>query len=120
MVVLPGIVTTQENGTRTYQPIRTRIKSIRTESKQLEYAIPGGLIGVELDIEPALAKRDLLAGDTLGIEGHLPPCWKEMEIRYELMRRFINEETNQRIAPVGQKEVLEIHIGAAYSLGRVQ
>ena len=101
VIILPGVITKHQDGKRTYKPVRTKIVSLKAETKELKYALPGGLIGVELEIDPILTKRDLLVGNFLGVEGHLPPCLKEIKIRYELMRRFITDEnTNQKISAI--------------------
>jgi translation initiation factor 2 subunit 3 len=36
------------------------------------YAIPGGLIGAGLDIDPTLTRKDLLVGNVIGEPGKLP------------------------------------------------
>ncbi len=48
-----------------YSPIRAKILSINSEKNQLESAIPGGLIGVQLDIDPSIATNDNLAGNLM-------------------------------------------------------
>lgn len=48
-----------------YQPINCKILSINSEKNKLEYSIPGGLIGIKLDIDPALTAKDNLVGNIL-------------------------------------------------------
>lgn len=52
-----------------YTPINCKILSIDSERIELNYAIPGGLIGVQLDIDPAMTGND-------GTVGHMlfKPC----------------------------------------------
>lgn len=53
-------------------PIRTRIVSLEAEKNSLLYAVPGGLIGVGLLIDPSLTRNDRMVGNVLGAVGSLP------------------------------------------------
>lgn len=44
--VRPGIVSKDSEGRSTCTPIYSRIVSLFTEQNELQYAVPGGLIGV--------------------------------------------------------------------------
>jgi translation initiation factor 2 subunit 3 len=48
-----------------YSPIEARVISINSESENLEKAYPGSLIGVQLDIDPALSRNDNLVGNVM-------------------------------------------------------
>lgn len=48
-----------------YEPIETTVISINSEKNKLNYAIPGGLIGVGLTIDPAITTGDNLVGSIL-------------------------------------------------------
>ena len=65
--LLPGFVKKSEKKKYryVYSPLKAQILSISSEENKLEYAIPGGLIGVQLDIDPALTTNDGLAGNIL-------------------------------------------------------
>lgn len=45
-----------------YEPISGQVLSIKSDMNELDYAISGGLLGVQLTIDPAFARNDLLAG----------------------------------------------------------
>jgi translation initiation factor 2 subunit 3 len=45
-----------------YAPILGEVLSIKSDMNELEYAIPGGLLGIQLTIDPSFAKSDLLSG----------------------------------------------------------
>jgi len=49
----------------TYMPIKSTIISIHSENNSLQYAIPGGLLGVQLTIDPSLTAKDALIGNIL-------------------------------------------------------
>ena len=48
-----------------YKPLKATVVSIKSENNTLEFAIAGGLIGVQLDIDPALTINDHLVGNVL-------------------------------------------------------
>jgi translation initiation factor 2 subunit 3 len=74
--VRPGLRmrSTDANGETvlTCQPIRSRAKTLSSEKISLLYAIPGGLIGVGTNIDPALTRQNKLVGNLIGAPGTLP------------------------------------------------
>lgn len=60
--IRPGIVTKGANGETKIIPILTKIVSLKAEKNHLIYAVPGGLIGVGLKIDPFLTRADRLVG----------------------------------------------------------
>ena len=67
--IYPGYVTKNKDSTVDcqwrYKPIKCKILSINSEKNNLEFAVPGGLIGIKLDIDPALTAKDNLVGNVL-------------------------------------------------------
>jgi len=70
-------------------PIRSRIVQLKTENNQLLYAVPGGLIGVGLMVDPSLTRNDKLVGNLLGYPGKLPLIYMEIEIEFKLLKKLI-------------------------------
>jgi translation initiation factor 2 subunit 3 len=70
--IRPGIVTKDSSGRNRCQPIYSRIVSLHAESNHLQFAVPGGLIGVGTKIDPTLCRADRLVGQVLGAVGKLP------------------------------------------------
>lgn len=62
--ILPGFLSKIKNKW-CYKPIIATIESINSEKNNLEKAIPGGLIGVKLSVDPSLTASDGLVGSTL-------------------------------------------------------
>merc|ERR1712222_86833 len=54
--IRPGSVLKDSNGGTKCKPIRSRIVSLNTEQNSLQYAVPGGLIGVGTKIDPTLTR----------------------------------------------------------------
>ena len=70
--VRPGIVMKEESGRIKCTPIYTRIVSLYAEQNELQFAVPGGLIGVVTTMDPTLTRADRLVGQVLGEVGSLP------------------------------------------------
>lgn len=60
--IRPGIVTRDDKGALKCKPIFSRIVSLNSETNDLKYAVPGGLIGVGTRIDPTLCRADRLVG----------------------------------------------------------
>nr|CAB3496074.1 unnamed protein product [Digitaria exilis]CAB3500965.1 unnamed protein product [Digitaria exilis] len=55
--VRPGIVMKDENGNIKCTPIYSRIVSLYAEQNELQFAVPGGLIGVGTTMDPTLTQK---------------------------------------------------------------
>jgi translation initiation factor 2 subunit 3 len=45
-----------------YDPMMGSVRSIKSDKNELKFAIPGGLLGIEVTIDPSFAKSDQLSG----------------------------------------------------------
>lgn len=122
--VRPGIVSKDTEGKLTCKPIFSRIISLFAEQNDLEYAVPGGLIGVGTKIDPTLCRADRMVGQVLGAVGALPDIFIELEISYFLLRRLLGVRTEgdkkgAKVQKLTKNEVLMVNIGSLSSGGRV-
>ena len=127
--VRPGIVTKKESpeggsGATTVvcSPIFSRISSLYAESNDLQYAVPGGLIGVGTRIDPTLTRADRLVGQVLGLRGKLPKVFAEIEISYYLLRRLLGVKTSDggkqaKVQKLAKGEILMVNIGSTTGTG---
>ncbi|KAJ1668873.1 eukaryotic translation initiation factor 2 subunit gamma [Coemansia sp. RSA 1646] len=96
--------------------LRSRIVSLNAEANSMQFAVPGGLIGVGSLLDPALTRQDLLAGNVLGHPGKLPKVYTELEINYFLLRQLLGMQKDKRkssnIGPLKKNEILKIAIGS--------
>ena len=104
--VRPGVVSKDSEGKLTCKPIFSRIVSLFAEQNELQYAVPGGLIGVGTKIEPTLCRADRLVGHVLGAVGCLPQIFIELEISYYLLKRLLGvrvegDKKGARVSPLG-------------------
>jgi len=122
--VRPGITTKNADGSLHCKPIKSRVLTMYTEGNDLQFAVPGGLIGVGTKIEPTLCIADRLVGQVIGSEGSLPPIYYQIEIQYHLMRRLLGVRSEgkakgAKITDLSKNEVLLVNIGSLSAGGRV-
>eukprot|EP00475_Leptophrys_vorax_P009094 TRINITY_DN15980_c0_g2_i1.p1 TRINITY_DN15980_c0_g2~~TRINITY_DN15980_c0_g2_i1.p1 ORF type:complete len:241 (-),score=47.35 TRINITY_DN15980_c0_g2_i1:56-724(-) len=96
--IRPGLVRKDEKGNFRCTPIRSKVKSLFAEKNELQYAVPGGLIGVGTTLDPFLTKADRLVGQVAGIPGTLPPVLEEMEICFTLLQRLVGTDNSSSFA----------------------
>merc|ERR1712060_14809 len=122
--IRPGSVTKDEKGNVECRPLRSRIMELKAENNQLQYAVPGGLIGVGTKIDPTLTRSDRLVGMVLGHPGKLPSIYIEIEVKFYLLRRLLGVKTEGdnkagKVAKLKKGEVLMVNIGSTAAGGRI-
>lgn len=121
--VRPGIVTKDDRGLIRCEPIRSRVLSLFAEENDLQYAVPGGLIGVGTKIDPTLCRSDRLVGYVLGEAGKLPDIFTELEINFFLLRRLLGVKTEAglttKVQRLAKGEVIMVNIGSTSSGARI-
>lgn len=122
--VRPGIVAKDASGAMRCTPIYSRIVSLFAEQNALQYAVPGGLIGVGTTVDPTLTRADRLVGQVLGGVGALPDVFTELEINFFLLRRLLGvrtqgEEKQGKVSKLAKNEVLMLNIGSMCTGARV-
>ncbi len=121
--VRPGIVTKDNEGRVHCKPIYSRIASLLAEQNELQFAVPGGLIGVGTKIDPTLCRADRLVGQVLGAVGKLPAIYTELEVSYYLLRRLLgvrsDDKKTTKVKKLEKNEVLMVNIGSTSTGGRV-
>jgi translation initiation factor 2 subunit 3 len=122
--VRPGIVLKDESGAVVCKPIYSRICSLYAEHNDLKYAVPGGLIGVGTKIDPTLTRGDRLVGQVLGLRGHLPHVFTEVEISFYLLRRLLGVKAQEgskqaKVQKLAKQEILMVNIGSTATGGKV-
>ena len=81
--IRPGIIMRNADGTCTCRPLRSRIVSLLAEQNQLQFAVPGGLIGVGTMVDPALCRADRLLGMVMSSVGKGPSIYTEIKAEGE-------------------------------------
>jgi len=122
--IRPGIVSKDSKGATVCRPILSRINTLSSESNALNYAVPGGLIGVGTIIDPFQTRQDRLIGHVLGHPGKLPNIFVEIEVKYYLLRRLLGVKTDGdakagKVAKLKKGEILMVNIGSTAAGGRI-
>lgn len=68
VIIYPGFISKKkvdESDSWSYKPLKCKVLSINSDKNSLTYAISGGLIGVQLNIDPAMTRDDELVGQVL-------------------------------------------------------
>ena len=122
--IRPGIVQRGQNGQVKCVPLFSRVVSLFAEGNDLQYAVPGGLIGVGTKIDPTLTRGDRLVGQVLGRGGTLPDIFTEIEINFFLLRRLLGVKVEGdgkqgKVKKLEKGEMVMVNIGSTSTGGKV-
>jgi translation initiation factor 2 subunit 3 len=121
--IRPGIVSKDPEGNYQCRPIFSRIVSLFADQNDLQFAVPGGLIGVGTKVDPTLCRADRLVGQVLGGVGKLPDIYIEIEINFFLLRRLLGVKSQgdkqAKVSKLAKDEVLMVNIGSTSAGGKV-
>jgi translation initiation factor 2 subunit 3 len=98
-----------------YSPIVTSIVGISNGSDELREALPGGLIGISTEIDPAFTKADGLVGNVVGHAGKLPESLQSITIKYHKLNRPDLPEQG-----IKDNEAFILGVGTATVIGYVK
>ena len=114
--IRPGIVMKAANGQKKVTNIYSRIVSLKAEKNDLIYAIPGGLIGVGLKVDPFLTRGNRLVGKILGHPGKLPDIDEKIVVKTHLLKRLLGVKKGDRnmvhVGEIKMSEQLLVNAGS--------
>ncbi|EAL67905.1 translation initiation factor 2 gamma [Dictyostelium discoideum AX4] len=121
--VRPGVISKELDGKIKCSPIFCRIISLFAEENELQYAVPGGLIGVGTKIDPTLCRADRLVGQVLGSVGKLPEIFVALEVNFFLLRRLLGVKSDgdkqSKVKKLSKEDTLMVNIGSTSTGCRV-
>jgi translation initiation factor 2 subunit 3 len=123
--IRPGRVEKNSNtGALSCTPLFSRVISLLAENNQLLYAIPGGLIGAGLNLDPYLCKGDKLVGNIIGKPGDLPSVYEELIVDYHLLKRLVGVQSqslsgNDKVQKIYNGEILLVNVGSTSTGAKV-
>jgi translation initiation factor 2 subunit 3 len=123
--IRPGLITrNQKTGNVQWREIESQITSLKADENQLMYAVPGGLIGVGMKVDPFITRSDSLVGQIIGLPNKMPEVLSEIDVTYFLLKRLLgvkNQEktvdgekktTSNKIKSLQAAELLMINVGS--------
>ncbi|KAK4688933.1 translation initiation factor 2 subunit 3, partial [Tremellales sp. Uapishka_1] len=121
--IRPGLITRDANGNCSCRPLLSKIVSLYAENNQLQFAVPGGLIGVGTLVDPALCRADRLLGMVMSSVGKGPSIYLEIKAEVFLLRRLLGVKTDDskkaKVSKLIVGETLFVNIGASQTGGRI-
>ncbi|HDD25759.1 MAG TPA: translation initiation factor IF-2 subunit gamma [Acidilobales archaeon] len=117
--IKPGVRVIKGKVGETYEPLITKVTSIRFGAREFKEAKPGGLVAIGTELDPAITKADRLVGNVLGKVGTLPDPAYQLTIEYNLMERVIGTKELLKVRPLMRGERIMITAGSAVTLGNI-
>ncbi|MEM7813298.1 MAG: translation initiation factor IF-2 subunit gamma [Candidatus Aenigmatarchaeota archaeon] len=103
----------------TYKPIRTKIVSIIQAGAPRQTAMPGGLVALQTELDPALTRGDSMVGNIAGLKGKLPACMGMIKFKPHLFDYVIGVAGRQPVEPIKTGDALLVTAAIAKSVGVV-
>ncbi len=119
IVIGPGRKVVKGNKSH-YEPILTKVITMKGGGKNLESMHSGGLCGMATPLDPAFTSSDNLSGQVVAKRGQLPPVREEMKSKINLMEEMVGgDEAPEKVSPLQGGEMLMINVSTATSVGIV-
>ena len=94
------------------------------------YAVPGGLIGVGMKVDPYITRTDSLVGHIIGYPGHMPGVVIMIDVKFHLLKRLLGVQSKRtteeaggtgigRVKTLTVDEVLMINVGSQSLAGKI-
>ncbi len=117
--IKPGIRIERPDGKIEYEPLYTKVVSLRFSDLEVKEAKPGGLVAIGTTLDPSLTKADKLVGNIVGKPGQLPSLINTIRLEYKLMERIVGTRELIKAEPIRRGEALMLTVGTSISLGIV-
>lgn len=117
IVILPGIKTKTPSGRISYEPLRTRVVSLRFSDIEVKEARPGGLLAIGTELDPSVTKADNLVGNVVTSKESQIEVVTNLRVKYSLLERVVGVKELLRVEPLRLKEQIVLTIGTAITLG---
>jgi len=116
--IVPGL-RVESQGKVSYEPIYTKISSIRFGDEEFNEAKPGGLVAIGTYLDPSLTKADSLLGNVVtSANSKIDVLW-DFRMKYNLLERVVGVKELLKVDPIRPKETLMLSVGSSTTLGVV-
>lgn len=102
-----------------FEPITTKITGLEKVGQSLDNAGPGGLLGVQTSLDPALCKSDNLSGNIISVPGELLELRDEIMLEVHLFDEVVGFRTGKKVDNVRTNEPLMLTVGVTKTAGVV-
>jgi len=117
IAIVPGVKVVKGPGREVYEPLYTRVVSLRFGDVFVDVARPGGLLAIGTELDPSLTKADGLVGNVVTKAGHEPDVSSSVRVRYKLLERVVGLKEYKAVDPIRPGELLMLAIGTAVTMG---
>lgn len=116
--IRPGI-RVEKQGKSTFQPLNTKIVSLKAGGRNTDEVQSGGLVGIGTLLDPSLAKADSLTGNLAGLPEKLPPTVTEVTMNTHFFDRAVGTKELIAVDRVLPNENLLLDVGTTITTGKV-
>ncbi len=116
--IRPGHEVVEKNQ-KIFQPLKASIVGLKSGTKAISAAKPGGSTGIMTLLDPSVVKSDKLTGSVIGIPGKLPPVHYDLSLEVHLLARAVGTAKNEAVEPIKKGEALMMNVNSASTVGVV-
>jgi translation initiation factor 2 subunit 3 len=127
VIIYPGYTKKNPCGSSkkwSYAPLKTKALSINSGKNSLTYAIPGGLIGIQLDIDPSFTGDDGLTGNVIYNKNQKNindiKVYEEITLKYKKLTRKLTEYITEYSKKFDVKDTIQINVNSNNILCKIK
>jgi translation initiation factor 2 subunit 3 len=117
--IRPGRVAKEANQIH-YHALKTKIVKLFNGSQEVRELTPGGSMSIETELDMALGKSDLLAGNVLSLAGKLPEMSTALNVKYNLFPEVFGTGEHMKVEPLKASEMLMLSINTSMTVGMIK
>ena len=117
--IKPGRIVKEANQIH-YYTLKTKIVKLFNGSKEVKEMGPGGSMSIETELDMALGKSDILAGNVASLSGKLPEMTTNLNLKYELFPEVFGVGGHVKTAPIKLSEMLMLSVNTSMTVGVVK
>ncbi|MCU0642443.1 MAG: translation initiation factor IF-2 subunit gamma [archaeon] len=117
--IKPGRVVKEANQIHFYT-LKSKIVKLFKGSNEVNELTPGGSMSVETELDMAIGKNDLLAGNVLSLAGKLPEMSTNVNVRFTLFPEVFGVGGHVKMEGIKPSEMLMLSINTGMTVGVVK
>ena len=116
--IRPGIKR-EKFGKTIWEPITTEIANLMTGDLEVKEITPGGSAGILTKLDSSIVKSDSLAGNVVGVPGHMPEIIYELNFKPKLLERVVGAKDELLVDQIKKGENLMLNANSTATVGMV-